>query len=138
MKYVFTTEAHIFPLKTGNDLDDAEIKKPSVVIRAVNMDNYTTGGSQGNSSRTFKMRKKYKLYERGRPAADQEERKVPKLVFSSNKCTYSPKGDSARNSTPSAGLYKNHLPMKIKYFDQLFDLVGVYDNLDSLLERKTS
>ena len=28
------------------------------------------------------------------------------------------------------------LPMKIKYFEQLFEMIGVEDNLDKLLERK--
>jgi hypothetical protein len=30
------------------------------------------------------------------------------------------------------------LPMNMKYFDQLFELVGLKDNLKSLLERKSS
>jgi hypothetical protein len=29
-----------------------------------------------------------------------------------------------------------NLPMKIKYFEQLFEMIGVEDNLDKLLERK--
>ena len=32
---------------------------------------------------------------------------------------------------------QRNLPMKIKYFNQLFDLVGVGDNLDIFLERKS-
>ena len=29
-----------------------------------------------------------------------------------------------------------NLPMKIRYFEQLFEMIGVDDNLDNLLERK--
>ena len=29
-----------------------------------------------------------------------------------------------------------NLPMKMKYFDQLFEMIGVEDNLDKLLDRK--
>jgi ER degradation enhancer, mannosidase alpha-like 1 len=29
-----------------------------------------------------------------------------------------------------------NLPMKIKYFEQLFEMIGVEDNLDKLLDRK--
>lgn len=124
MKYVFTTEGHVLPLEAQKlESGDIETKTtPSVVIRALN--NYT---ANDNTSRTFKMRKKYTLYERGRGT-----RKVPDLVFTSNKCSYG----AGRNS--SAKFYQNLLPMKIRYFDQLFDLVGVNDNLESLLERKTS
>lgn len=33
---------------------------------------------------------------------------------------------------------RRQLPMKMKYFDQLFEMVGVNDNLEKLLERKKS
>ncbi len=39
----------------------------------------------------------------------------------------------------SSGRFRNlkhNLPMKMQYFDQLFEMVGVNDNLDHLLERK--
>lgn len=33
---------------------------------------------------------------------------------------------------------RRQLPMKIKYFDQLFEMVGLNDNIENLLERKKS
>ena len=33
---------------------------------------------------------------------------------------------------------QRNLPMKIKYFEKLFDMVGVDDNLDKLLDRKSN
>lgn len=43
---------------------------------------------------------------------------------------------SYRNSSYFA--LNSHLPMKIKHFERLFDLVGVDDNIEKLLDRKSS
>jgi hypothetical protein len=53
--------------------------------------------------------------------------------------------DSIRNKCElkaDSGVYfsklRRQLPMKMKYFDQLFEMVGVNDNIENLLERKKS
>lgn len=33
---------------------------------------------------------------------------------------------------------RSNLPMGIKQFDRVFDMVGVYDNIESLLDRKSA
>jgi hypothetical protein len=45
---------------------------------------------------------------------------------------------SENSCKPSDRFYrmKQNLPMKMRYFDQLFEMVGVNDNLEHLLERK--
>ena len=137
MKYVFTTEGHIFPIEDiagrEKELNMDALRSPLSTRRAI-LRNATVANRQDNSSsrRPFSMRKKYKLYER--PSATQDP--LARLVFTPRKCSFGTR--HGPNASSPANFYKNLLPMKIKYFDQLFELVGVGDNLDSLLERKTS